>query len=88
MTRLTKQGVRDLGGNRRVRPAPTAARTFSVAVGIEGVAGMTIHIAAWSPRAAYAHAVSLIHIHGRDCWDVLQVMEGRRLHYDLTLGWV
>lgn len=57
--KLTKQGVRDLGGNRRPPPDEHInLRTFDVDISdqAEGHSGITLHIEAASAREALRHA--------------------------------
>ena len=71
--RLTKQGVRDLGGNRRVRDQPAPRhRTFAVDVGADAHSGMTLRIVTASPRAAYDRAVTLIRDAAVHAWHVVR----------------
>lgn len=76
MDKWTKQGIRDLGGNRK--PAPIIpTQTCEVDIGIDGVGGMVLEIQATS----LAHAIERAQYRcdSVEGYDVLRVKKDNRI---------
>lgn len=79
--KLTRQGVRDLGGNRRQRPSmpPFKPRQFDVDCSANGGAsGIVLHVEAPSVRAAIRAANDILR-RANTSFEVTQVREGGRV---------
>ena len=86
--KLTKQGVRDLGGNRRIREEPDVVlRPFTVEVGEPGFGGMYLHYEAASARAAYRMAKDRLRDTNTPTWSILSVTGLGRVWYHHQHGW-
>lgn len=76
MSKLTKQGIRDLGGNRKIRVSIDLNDDYQVDVGVDGVGGTVLHIQATSLGDAINQGREAVRSYMYD--GVNQVLEVRR----------
>lgn len=89
--KVTRQGVRDLGGNRRLREGDGESRPlrpYVVEVGEDGHGGMYLHYDATSAREAYRFARFRLRETNTPTWVILSVTSHGRLYYDHRQGWL
>jgi len=91
--KLTKQGVRDLGGNSRKRndeDKELSLQTYKVTIGEDGQRGMNLIVEASSAREAFFHGKRRLRDTNTPTWMVLEVTseDGRRIFYDHMGGWL
>lgn len=88
--KLTKQGVRDLGGNnvRRTEPRRRQEREYAVDCGEEyGSSGIVLHIKADSVRSAIREARRILaQTYAAQHLEVIQVHDGRDIVWDYVNG--
>jgi hypothetical protein len=92
MHKLTKQGVRDLGENRRHRVVhqPTLDKSYRVDIGPEyGQHGIILRIGAQSVRDAIREAQQIIdNTYTAMGYEVIQVHDGRDIVWDYMNGFL
>lgn len=84
--KLTKQGVRDLGGNRKPPKPRIPDQAYEVDIGIDGLGGVVLHIEASSLNDALRQGKQACRMSLYHEYSVLQVRRNKRIIWDFMNG--